>query len=62
MFGNRPTFTTITSTNLVTTQVSCVLPNNFYFYPLCIPNYLTPQVVSYVTQTVANNPLAGLLG
>jgi len=39
MFRNRPTYTTLTSTTLVTTQV-----------------------VSYVTQTVTSNPLAGFLG
>ena len=39
IFRNRPTYTTLTSTTLVTTQV-----------------------VSFVTQTVTSNPLAGLLG
>ena len=39
IFRNKPTYTTLTSTTLVTTQV-----------------------VSFVTQTVTSNPLAGLLG
>jgi len=39
IFRNRPTYTTLTTTELVTTQV-----------------------VSFVTQTVQNNPLAGILG